>query len=141
METGGNGRMRASETHSEIDTRSMSLRLQAATTELQELERLVVSGNFSGRVLSEFRSAVDNVRQTAWTVQQWIGLQQQSRDPYAVMSALSAERVRRATQINRDLAIDLQALEIDLETKGLKDLYSAVNSLSESLAPLFPRKL
>lgn len=120
---------------------SISHRLEAATGELQELERLVVSGDVSARVLSEFRGAVDNVRQTAWTVQQWIGLQEQSRDPYTVMSALSAERVRRATQINRDLAIDLQSLEIDLDTKGLKDLYSAVNSLYESLAPLFPTKL
>jgi hypothetical protein len=128
-------------TQSQVDAQSMSRRLQSATAELQEIERLVLSGNFSARVLSEFRSAVDNVRQTAWTVQQWIGLEQQSRDPYAVMNALSTERVRRATQINRDLAIDLQSLEIGLETEGLKDLHSAVDSLHESLAPLFPKKL
>jgi hypothetical protein len=123
------------------DSAAMAQRLQAATTELQELERLVLTGDFSPRVLSEFRSAVDNVRQTAWTVQQWIGLQEQSRDPYTVMSALSAERVRRATQINRDLAIDLQSLEVGLETDGLKELFGAVNDLHEAMAPLFPKRL
>jgi hypothetical protein len=120
--------------------RSISERLQTATAELQELERLVVSGNFSPRVLNDFRSAVDNIRQTAWTVQQWIGLQQEHRDPYAVLSALSTERVRRAIQINKDLAIDLQSLEIGFETEGLSALFAAVEELRDSLAPLFPRK-
>lgn len=133
--------MAQSGAQTKTDSTSMSQRLQAATTELQELERLVLSGNFSPRVLSEFRSAVDNVRQTAWTVQQWIGLQEQSRDPYTVMSALSTERVRRATQINRDLAIDLQSLEVGLETDGLKELFGAVNDLHEAMAPLFPKRL
>ena len=35
----------------------LSERLTAATQELQELEKLVISGDFSPRVLSDFRSA------------------------------------------------------------------------------------
>ena len=132
--------MGQSGTQQKADGRSITERLQAATTELQALEQLVVSGNFSPRVLSEFRSAVDTIRQNAWAVQQWIGLQQQSRDPYSVMSILSAERVRRATQINNDLAMDLQSLEVGIETAGLKELFAAVNNLHECLAPLFPKK-
>jgi hypothetical protein len=118
----------------------ISERLQKATAELQELEQLVVAGDFSPRVLAEFREAVDNVRLTAWTVQQWIGLQQQSRDPYSIMTALSAERVRRATQVAKDLATDLESMEIGLETEGLRELFSAVQVLHERLAPLFPRR-
>ncbi len=120
---------------------AITQRLQAATAELQELERLVVSGDFSPRVLSEFRSSVDSVRLTAWTVQQWIGLQEQSRDPYAVMSALSAARVARATQMNKDLAMDLQSLEVSFDTEGLAELFGSVDSLRDALAPLFPNKL
>lgn len=120
--------------------KSMTERLQAATAELQELERLVLSGDFSPRVLSEFRSAVDNVRLTAWTVQQWIGLQEQSRDPYKVMSTLAAARVARATQMNKDLAMDLQSLEVGFDTEGLPELHVSVNALHDALAPLFPNK-
>lgn len=119
--------------------RSISGRLLAATTELQELERLVLSGDFSPRVLSEFRSAVDNIRQTAWAVQNWIALQHQERDPYSVLSTLSVERVRRATQIAKDLTIDLQSFEVGLETEGLADLFRAVDALRECMAPLFGR--
>ena len=133
--------MGQSGTKPKADANFISERLKKATGELQDLEQQVLSGDFSPRVLSEFRSAVDNVRQTAWAVQQWIGLQQQSRDPYDVINVLSAERVRRATQINKDLAMDLQSLEIGVETEGLNELFRAVRDLHESLAPLFPTKL
>jgi hypothetical protein len=80
------------------DKRTVSERLRATTDELQTLERLVLSGDCAPRVLAEFRTAVDSIRQTAWAVQQWHELQQQHRDPYAVLGILSAERVRRANQ-------------------------------------------
>lgn len=116
---------------------SVSERLQAATEELQELEKLVISGDSSPRVLSDFRGAVDSIRQTAWAVQQWIELRNQDRDPYSVLGILAEERVRRATQINRDLTIDLESLEVGYETEGLAQLFRAVESLHDRLKPLF----
>jgi len=106
--------------------RSISERLKAATDELQKLEQLVVSGDCSPRVLSEFRGAVDSIRQTAWAVQQWTELQSQNRDPYTVLGILSEERVRRATQLSRDLRIDLESLELSVETEGLDKLFQAI---------------
>jgi len=120
-----------------ITARPISERLQAATTELQALEQLVLSGDFSPRVLSDFRSSVDSIRRTTWAVQQWIGLQQEHRDPYSVLTTLSAERVRRATQLSKDLTMDLQSLDLGLETEGLADLFRAVEALHECLVPLF----
>ena len=102
-------------------TRSVSERLKAATDELQKLEQLVLSGDCSPRVLGDFRGAVDSIRQTAWAVQQWTELRQQNRDPYSVMGVLAEERVRRATQLTKDLTIDLEALELSLETPGWKN--------------------
>jgi hypothetical protein len=98
-------------------SKNVSERLEAATSELQELERLVVSGSCAPRVLSEFRIAVDSIRQTAWAVQQWIELQQQHRDPYSVLGILAKERVRRATRIANDLTIDLESMELSFETE------------------------
>jgi|SRR5580658_861843 hypothetical protein len=130
----------ASASNHQSDARSVSERLKAATDELQELEKLVVSG-CSPRVLSEFRDAVDSMRQTAWAVQQWTELQGQNRDPYTVLGVLSQERVRRATQIAKDLRMDLESLELGLETEGLSDLYHAVEDLGERLAPLFKKSV
>ena len=122
------------------NARSVTQRVQAATLELQGLEQLIVSGDFSPRILSEFRNAVDSIRHTARAVQTWIGLQQQNRDPYAVMSTMSADRVRRATQITKDLTVDLQAMEVDFETEGLEELFHAVEELRERLIPMFRAK-
>jgi len=121
------------------ETKSWSIaeRLQRTTEELKTLEQLIVSGDFSPRILSEFRNAVDSVRQTARVVQMWMGLQQQRRDPYSVMSTLSEDRVRRATQMAKDLTIDLQSLEVDFGTEGLTELFQAIESLHERLTPLF----
>lgn len=120
---------------------SVTVRLHAATAELRELEQLVKSGDLDSRVLSEFRSAVDFIRTTAWAVQQWVGQkQQQDGDPYSVLPILSAERVRRATQLTRDLSLDLQAVEVTVETEGLAQLFQAVDDLYRRLAILFKRE-
>lgn len=123
----------------QVNRRSLSERLKAATDELQQLQGLVVSGDSSPRVLSEFRGAVDSIRQTAWAVQQWITLREQQRDPYTVLGILAEERVKRATQLAKDLTIDLESLELGLETGGLAELYRAVEGLHERLAPLFKK--
>jgi hypothetical protein len=68
-------------------------------------------------------------------VQQWIGLQQKG-DPYTLLPILSAQRVKRATQLTKDLTIDLESVEVGLETPGLKELFQAVEGLHERLLPL-----
>jgi hypothetical protein len=123
------------------ESRSISERLTATTDELQKLEQLVMSGDCSPRVLAEFRGAVDSIRQTAWAVQQWKELQSQQRDPYSVLSILTTERVRRAAQIARDLRLDLESLEMGIETEGLETLFLAVKALHDRLSPLFRKNL
>jgi hypothetical protein len=120
---------------------SITARLQAATAELRELEELVRSGDMDTRVLSEFRHAVDYIRSTTWAVQQWVGLEQKSGDPYSVLPILSAERVRRATQLAKDLSLDLQTVEVTFETPGLKELYESIGDLHRRLAVLFKREV
>ena len=117
----------------------LAARLQAATTNLSELEQLVKSGDLDPRVLEEFRSSVDLIRGTAWAVQQWIGLKESSSDPYSVLPILAAQRVQRATQLTRDLTVDLESVEVGLGTPGLKELFHAVERLHELLLPLCKR--
>ena len=116
---------------------SIAERLQKTTEELKALEQLIVCGDFSPSTLGDFRNAVDSIRQTARVVQMWVGLREQRRDPYTAISALSEDRVRRATQIAKNLTVDLQSPKVDLSTEGLGDLFPAVEALHERLIPLF----
>jgi len=122
-----------SNTGAQLSASVLGTRLQNATSEIFELEKLLKSASIEPRVLNEFRDAVDQIRGTAWAVQQWIGLQE-AGDPYELLPALSAQRVRRATQLTKDLTIDLESVEIGFETPGLKELYQAVDALHERLA-------
>lgn len=120
---------------------SLTARLEAATGELQQLEALVKSGELDARVLSEFRNAVDHIRGTTWAVQKWLGLNQESGgDPFSVLPVMSAERVKRATQIASDLSLDLQSTDIGIETAGIKELYDAIDNLRRRLATLLKRE-
>ncbi len=114
----------------------LAMRLQAATANLSELEQLVKSGDLDPRVLQDFRNSVDLIRGTAWAVQQWIGLKEQSGDPYSLLPVLSAQRVQRITQLARDLIMDLESIEVGFDTPGLQELYDAVGRLHECLIPL-----
>ncbi|MGA8035142.1 MAG: hypothetical protein WA823_13835 [Candidatus Acidiferrales bacterium] len=119
---------------------SVTARLETATSELQQLEQLVQSGELDQRVLSEFRNAVDHIRTTAWAVQKWVGLTNESGgDPFSVLPIMSAERVRRATQIANDLCLDLQSSDIGIDTPGILELFNAVDDLRRRLATLLKR--
>ena len=123
----------------DVPNTPLTARLRALTVELQELERSVVSGDLDSRVLSEFRNAVDHIRNTAWTVQQWVDARERSGDPYAVLPALASQRVRRATQLANDLCLDLQTVEVTADTEGVGDLYRSVGDLNRRLELLFKR--
>jgi len=116
---------------------SIAERLRRITEDLKVTEQLILTCDFSPRLFSDFRNAVDNVRHTARVVQMWVGLKQQNRDPYAAISTLTEDRVRRATQMAKELSLDLQALEVDFGTEGLAELYKAIDELHERLLPLF----
>lgn len=121
-------------------TPSITARLEAATGELFHLEELVKSGDLDSRVLSEFRNAVDHIRSTTWAVQKWLGLNAQSGgDPFSVLPIMSAERVKRATQITNDLSLDLQTVDIGIDTPGIVELFNAVDDLQRRLATLLQR--
>jgi hypothetical protein len=112
---------------------SITERLEAATSELHVLEEVVKSGNLDSRVLSEFRNAVDHIRGTTWAVQKWLGLNTQSGgDPFSVLPIMSAERVKRATQITNDLSLDLQTVDVGFDTPGIFELLNAVDEPTPS---------
>lgn len=114
-------------------TEGLPARLQRVGNELLELDQAIRSGDIDIRLLEGFRQAIDHVRETTWAVQQWIELRAQEKDAYGVLPRLTVERIRRATQLNNDLALDLDATEITMETEGIENLRQSVRGLYKRL--------
>ena len=119
---------------------SLSARLTKASAELHELEQAMQSGELDARILTEFRGSVDHVRQTAWAVQQWLELSAAHRDPFTVLNWLAAERVRVGTQVSHELAMDLDAAEVNPETPGVQNLYHELRGLLDRLGKIVRRE-
>jgi hypothetical protein len=115
----------------------VTFRLKRAIDDLHKLESAIRSGGMDPRVLREFRDAVDYVRKTAWALQELQERQAHQRDTATVHSLLTEERVRRATQISKALASDLDSHEVTGATTGATDLFRAIEGLYQRLAGLF----
>jgi hypothetical protein len=77
----------------------VNFQLEKACADLVRLEYDMRSGLTDQRGLKDFRDTVDNVRKTAWAVQEWQERQSRHQDPQTVLPLLTAERIRRATQL------------------------------------------
>jgi len=80
---------------------------------------------------------VDNVRKTAWAVQEWQERQSRQEDPQTVLPLLTAERVRRATQLCDVISAAVGAHEVARETVGIEEFLQAVERVHQSLLELF----
>ena len=114
----------------------VNFQLRKTSAELAKIEQTIKSGGVDPRILREFRDAVDYVRKTAWAVQEWQERQLQKHDPQTVLSLVTAERIRRATQLNKTIAAELTTEEISRETTGIDEFFQAVESLYLRVAAL-----
>jgi len=114
-----------------------NFRLKKACAELVNLEYGMRSGPVDPSILREFRDAVDNVRKTAWAIQEWQERQSRQQDPKTVLPLLTAERIRRATQLCDSITADSAAGEIARETVGIDEFFQAVERVHQSLLHCF----
>jgi hypothetical protein len=77
----------------------VSTQLSRITGELNRLDELLKAGHVDGRVLTEFRDAVNRVRTSGWQVQVWL-----EGDTKALSVLLMEERIRLATRLSQQLA-------------------------------------
>jgi hypothetical protein len=118
----------------------VNFRLKKTSDELVRLNHVMQSGNIDARILREFRDAVDYVRKTAWAAEEWQERQLQRRDPSTVLPLITAERIRRATQLSDAISADLAAHEVSSETTGMHDFFRAVERVYQRLLDLFRDK-
>lgn len=117
-----------------------NFQLKKACADLVKLEYDMRSGPVDQRVLQEFRDAVDNVRKTAWAVQEWQERQARRQDPHTVLPLLTAERIRRATQLCDAIAAAAAAHEVARETVGIEEFFAAVERVHRSLLDLMKER-
>jgi hypothetical protein len=73
-----------------------------------EIQDLLISGNgVDPGILTDFRDAVNRIRNTAWAIQQYAESKTTETDPQAVLSVLAGERVCVAYQLARLVHADL----------------------------------
>src|SRR6267378_39626 len=113
-----------------------NLQLKKTSEDLVRLEYDMRSGPFDPRILREFRDAVDNVRKTSSAVQEWQERQSRQHDPLTVLPLLTAEGIRRATQLCDAITAGVAANEVARETVGIDEFSRAIERVHQSLLAL-----
>ena len=112
---------------------SITAKLRDLATQLVSLDHDFKSNPFLDEAaLREFRWALDNVRMTAWTVSELLNARRSQKNPEAVISFVTAERLRRFSHM-------AQNLSDDFEQDGTSWPAEAVRNLAKSLASLRER--
>jgi hypothetical protein len=114
-----------------------NFQLKKTCADLVRLEYDMRSGPIDPRILTEFRDAVDHVRKTAWAVQEWQERQSRHHDAHTVLPLLTAERIRRATQLCDAITADAATHEVTRQTVGIDEFFQAVERIHQSLLHLF----
>lgn len=111
----------------------VSARLASAITELCALQGPLLCGEVDARVLTDFRDALNRIRNTAWAAQQSANAPLFNEGRTTVASYLTAERIRAAYHLCRSLHVDVCSEEIILQKGPLVELYGAAKILVEDL--------
>ena len=112
---------------------TVSGRLKSAVEELRRVDRLLLGGDLDPRILTDFRDALNRVRNTAWSAQQYLTLKDNQEDSHSVLSLLAGERIRAMYQLCQALVSDLDSPDVRFQTGQLAELQSAIKKLTERM--------
>jgi hypothetical protein len=112
---------------------AMSHKIMRAIGDLNELEQNLVKDKIDPRLIAQLHDAVEHVRQTAWTVQQWADLHATGADPFDVLPQLEAERMQMLNKLAHNVTADIDASSINQYTLGISELYENVQQLYRRL--------
>ena len=112
---------------------TVSDRLRSAVEELRRLDGLLFGGDLDPRILADFRDALNRVRNTAWSAQQYLSSKNIEQDSTGVLSLLAGERVRATYQICQVMETDLNSSDVRFQPGQLLQLHSAARSLTNEL--------
>jgi hypothetical protein len=108
-------------------------RLESAIVELLALQEVLSSDEVDNRILSDFRDALNRVRNTAWAAQKYVSSREFGEGTAGLGSFLAGERVRCAFQLCRSIDEDLKREEVEFQKGQLAQLQGAIAGLSKQL--------
>ena len=101
--------------------------------ELNQLEQGLVIDKVDPRIIAQFHDAVEHLRQTAWSVVQWVDLNSKGGDPFEVLPQLEAERLHMLRKLAHNVTADLDGGSVTRFTEGISNIYEEVQSLYRGL--------
>jgi hypothetical protein len=108
-------------------------RLKAAIAELGGIQSLLLAGELDPRILSDFRDAVNRIRNTAWAAYQYTESKIAGNDSRSIISIVAGERIRAAYQLCQAIQDDLETTDVHLQAGQLIQLHAATKSLTNKL--------
>lgn len=112
---------------------AMSQKIMRAIGDLNELEQNLVKDRIDPRLIAQLHDAVEHLRQTSWTVQQWVDLHSGGGDPFDVLPQLEAERMHMLGKLAHNVTADIDSTGINRYTLGISDLYETIQELYRRL--------
>jgi hypothetical protein len=112
---------------------TVSGRIKSAVEELRRVDKLLLGGDLDPRILSDFRDAINRVRNTAWSAQQYLTLKDTQQTSDSVLTLLAAERIRAMYQLCQALLSDLESPDVRFQPGQLLQLQLIVTKLSDRL--------
>ena len=110
-----------------------SQKIRRTVTELNDLEQTLVKEQVDPRLIAQFHDAVEHLRQTAWTLQQFLDLNASGGDPFDVMPQLEAERMHMLGKLAHNVNADIDATSVNEFTMGISELYETIQGLYRRL--------
>ncbi|HEX7288222.1 MAG TPA: PilZ domain-containing protein [Candidatus Angelobacter sp.] len=114
-------------------TSPLSQKIMRTINEVNDLEQFLVKERLDPRLIAQFHDAVGHLRQTAWTMQQWVELNATGGDPFEVLPQLEAERMQMLTKLAHNVNADIDATSINEFTLGVSELYETMEGLYRRL--------
>jgi hypothetical protein len=111
----------------------MSTQVTRSIEELNQLEQGLVIDKVDPRIIAQFHDAVEHLRQTAWSVVQWVDLNSSGGDPFEVLPQLAAERLHMLRKLAHNVTADLDSGSVTRFTEGISNIYEEVQALYRGL--------
>jgi hypothetical protein len=112
---------------------SLSQRISDSVNDLNGLEHELVKERVDPRLLAQFHDAIGHIRQTAWTLQQWVDLESKGGDPFEVLPQLEGERMQMLGKLAHNVTADIDSTSINQFTLGISELYETIQHLYRRL--------
>jgi hypothetical protein len=111
----------------------MSGKITRTIEELNQVEQGLVIDKVDPRIIAQFHDAIEHLRQTAWSVVQWVELNSSGGDPFEVLPQLEAERMHMLRKLAHNVTADLDSGSVTRFTEGIGNIYEEVQALYRGL--------